>query len=56
MINISEFKPTYITTNEKDFSDKKIKFVDSVTRTTSRYDIDREISYKNRRGEEFTRI
>ena len=56
MINIKEFKPTYISSREKEFSNEPIKFVKQVTRTSSRYDYDRVITYKNRKGEEFTRI
>ncbi|MBR3249991.1 MAG: hypothetical protein IKF83_04810 [Clostridia bacterium] len=57
MKKIREFKPIYATPNEKYYSEEKmIKFADTITRTTSRYDFDREISYRNRRGEEFTRI
>ena len=56
MVNINEFKPTFITPREKELSTGKIKFVDKVSRTSSRYDFDRVISYKNRRGVEFTRI
>ena len=56
MVNINEFKPTFISSREKELTNDKIKFVDKVTRTSSRYDLDRKISYKNRRGEEFTRI
>lgn len=57
MIEIVEFKPEFKGLSKMDVSTDKIKFVDKVTRTTSPNDeFDRVITYRNRKGEEYTRI
>lgn len=55
MIEIKEFMPKY-TNKESRESYKNIKFEDKISVTSSRYDVDRLISYKNRKGVEFNRI
>ncbi len=56
MIELKEFKPRYTAKEENNNSYKNIKFENKISATSSNYDIDRLISYRNRKGVKFTRI
>ena len=60
MINNLEFKPKVGKITQSSFNEKRLKnyqHINTISKTNSKEDFDRIISYKNRKGdEEFTRI